>query len=145
MRKKQWLSLPSLPNSIDDPMEITSPDNGKYNCVAWALGQTVGFWWPKSDGVFDWPKDLPRIETRQNFIEFFKRHGFETCENGDFEKGFEKIALFEKNGKPEHVCRLLKKDVWTSKLGILEDVRHSIFAISGGFYGEVAVFLKRKI
>ena len=141
--KKRFLSLPSLPNSAGDSLEITSPEDGSYNCVAWAIGDSEHFYWPKKLPGLDWPKGLPRKGTTANLITFFKSHGFETCENGLPEKGREKIAIFEKNGLPTHACRLLKNGPWTSKLGILEDVRHSLSSISGGMYGEVSVFMQR--
>ncbi len=128
---------------MGEPLQITSPDDGQYNCMAWAVGDTQHFYWPIRG--LEWPAELPRIESTANFISFFKLHGFEICEHERPERGFEKIALFEKDGLPKHACRLLKNDLWTSKIGILEDVQHSLAAISGGMYGEVAVFLKRRI
>lgn len=143
--KKQHLTFTWLPNSAEEPLLITSSFDGTYNCIAWALGMTKVWFWPDHEGDHKWPADLPRIESIEIFIQFFQKHGFEVCKNEQTEKGFEKIALFQKNGIPTHACRLLKKGVWTSKIGALEDVQHSLFAISGGWYGEVSIFLKRKI
>ncbi len=144
MRKKQFLTLSTLPNSANEPLEITSPDTGKYNCIAWALGKTAGNLWPIWHEQLDWPADLPRVNRTESIVLLFQKHGFEICEHGKPERGFEEIALFEKDGLPTHACRLLKNELWTSKIGTLEDVQHSLPAISGGMYGEVAVFMKRR-
>ena len=31
-------SHPSFPNSVSEPFKITSPNDIKYNCIAWACG-----------------------------------------------------------------------------------------------------------
>ncbi len=76
-----------------------------------------------------------------------KRRGISTNGKKTYaikEKGFIKIALFAKDNIPTHAARQLPNGLWTSKLGILEDVRHSLSAISGGIYGSVVVVMKRK-
>jgi hypothetical protein len=142
---KRKLSLTSFPNSFDQPLEITSPDTGNYNCIAWALDETALNYWPSPDAFFAWNPRLAREETVEAFILFFKGYGYEVCENGRLEKGYQKIALFAKDGLPTHTARQLTGKKWTSKLGILEDVRHTLNAISGGIYGEVVVFMKKKL
>jgi hypothetical protein len=145
MKRKQLLSLSALPNSLVEPLHITSLETGQYNCISWALGITDFPIWPIDEKPYNWPSNLPLIESMENFITFFKMHGFEYCENEKPKKDFELIAIFEKDGLPTHTCRLLKNGYWTSKIGILEDVQHNLFAISGGIYGEPSVFMKKKI
>lgn len=141
---KRTLTLPALPKSQQFPLEITSPETGNYNCIAWALEETNWNYWPHPEPFFAWHPAVPREETLEALVQFFQTHGFEVCENSRLEKGFNKIALFAKDGVPTHVARQVSSKKWTSKLGILEDVRHTIEAISGGVYGEVAVFMKKK-
>jgi hypothetical protein len=143
LMKKQLLQLHSLPNSIQEPFEITSPDTGTYNCIAWALERTDRNYWVQPEEFFYWPPGLPRIESLDAFILLFELAGYVNCDTGELEPGFQKIALFVKNGLPTHAARQLPEGQWTSKLGILEDVRHSLQSISGGLYGEAAVFMKR--
>ncbi len=142
--KKQYLTLPAFPNSQIEPLEITSPDTGNYNCIAWALEETDSNYWAQPADIFDWKPDVPREETLVSFVQLFQTVGYEICEKDDLERGFQKVALFAKDRLPTHAARQLPGGEWTSKLGILEDVRHSLFAISGGLYGEVAVILKKK-
>ena len=141
---KQFLTLPGFPNSQAEPLEITSPATGDYNCIAWALEQTDCNYWAHPDGFFNWLPGIPCEETPKAFILLFQSAGYEICETGNPEPGFQKVALFTKDGLPTHVARQLPDGAWTSKVGILEDVRHSLQAISGGMYGEVTVFLKRQ-
>jgi hypothetical protein len=144
MKKKHFLSLSALPNSLIEPLQITSLETGQYNCLSWALGITDVPIWPIEEKPYTWPNNLPLIESMENFIAFFKIHGFEHWTNEKPKKGYELIAIFEKDGLPTHISRLLKNGYWTSKIGILEDVQHSLFAISGGIYGEVSIFMKRR-
>ena len=84
-------------------------------------------------------------------IQFYRYEGgFEPCENGDHEEGFEKIALYvNKAGKVTHAARQLDSGKWTSKLGNLEDIEHaSLRSLEDAGtnltdYGSVAGFLKR--
>ena len=142
--KKRYMTLDSLPNSSVEPLLVTSLATGNYNCIAWVLEDTTNFYWPVPEVYFYWEQDLPREETIDCFIQLFARYGYEICENALKERGFTKIALFTKEGIPTHATRQLPNGLWTSKLGILEDVRHTLSAISGGLYGSVAVVLKKK-
>ena len=143
--RKRYLTLDSLPNSYVEPLVVTSLATGNYNCIAWALENTSHFYWPGPEAFFYWEFDLLREETIDSFVQLFARYGYEICENALKEKGFTKIALFTKDNVPTHAARQLPNGLWTSKLGILEDVRHTLFAISDGLYGSVALVLKKKI
>jgi hypothetical protein len=103
MKRKQLLSLSALPNSLVEPLHITSLETGQYNCISWALGITDFPIWPIDEKPYNWPSNLPLIESMENFITFFKMHGFEYCENEKPKKDFELIAIFEKDGLPTGV------------------------------------------
>lgn len=143
--KPAFLSPPDFPNSKAAPFEITSPASGEYNCIAWALEVSDGFYWPRRGREFRWLRFLPKEETLAAFQKLFEKVGYEVCEHGELEAGFKKVAVFEKNGSPTHAARQLPDGNWTSKLGTHEDVKHSLAAMSGGRYGDVALFLKKKI
>jgi hypothetical protein len=144
MAKNKHLSLDILPASHIEPLVITSIATGDYNCIAWALEETNRFYWTGPKEFFYWPDDLSREETIDSFIQLFAKHGYAICANALKEKGFTKIALFAKEGLPTHAARQLPNGLWTSKLGVLEDVRHTLSAISGGIYGTVVLVFKRK-
>ena len=143
MRKK-YLSLEALPNSIVEPLQITSVATGNYNCIAWALEDTQHFYWPLPKEFFYWESDLPRKETIDCFVQLFEHYGYTICENALKERGYTKIAIYAKDDMPTHAARQLPNGLWTSKLGILEDVKHTLSAISGGIYGNVVVILRKQ-
>jgi hypothetical protein len=138
------LSMDAFPGSVAEPFEVTSTATGNYNCIAWALYDDSKFWWPGPAAFFYWPAGLPRTETIGTFTQLFAMFGFEICPDDSLESGYSKIALFAQNGQPTHAARQLHDGGWTSKLGALEDVRHTLHALSGGLYGNVALVFRRK-
>jgi hypothetical protein len=137
---------PTFPNSKIDPFLLTSPQTTVYNCIAWAYGVIDRWFWPDSSGIYYWPNTVPRVENTDAFIKLFESIGYSVCDNGDLEDGFQKVAIYaDNNGKPTHAARQLKNGLWTSKLGQSYDVTHTIYSMSDGQYGNVAVFMKRGI
>lgn len=77
-------------------------------------------------------------------MELFRELGFEESDDSNPEFGFEKIALYAKNGEFTHVARLLESGNWTSKLGALEDIEHNdLDSLAGDSYGRPLAFLRR--
>lgn len=117
-----------------------SPD---YNCVAWAAGDTENWWQP---GVF-WPKDMPQDDVGIGALEqaFFKL-GYESGADDSLEPGWEKVALYGSGFMYTHAARQLPDGKWTSKLGSGIDIEHDTpDVVSGGLYGEVVEFMKRRV
>ena len=140
------VEFPPFPNSKIDPFLITSPQTALYNCIAWAYGDNRKWYWPDSSNIYYWPEDIPRQEKIESFILLFERVGFTICNDGDLERHFNKIAIYcDQIGKPTHAARQLDNGFWTSKLGQSFDITHTIFSMSNGTYGNVAVYMKRKI
>lgn len=134
-----------FPNSYKEPFKITSPNTWEYNCIAWSLEVKDLWYWPGPHPKQYWPNDIPREVTVEAFVELYRKHDFEICDDGSFDKGFLKIALFVKDGAPTHAARQLGNDSWTSKLGPNIDVRHTIEAMEGGKYGDVHLYMEKKI
>jgi hypothetical protein len=134
-----------FPNSKDSPFVVTSPSDGTYNCIAWAVESQNHFYWPSKSPFFDWPNDLPRKANLPTFIQFFQRFGYLPCGDGELEPGFQKIALFANGKKPSHAARQLPDGAWTSKIGGWVDVRHTLASIEGGMYGEVVQCFRRPV
>ncbi|MCY4473974.1 MAG: hypothetical protein OXC83_00880 [Chloroflexi bacterium] len=128
--------------SLSD-FSVTSPQDARYNCVAWAAGMDSGWWWPGLG--FAWPFDQSEDESLLTFITAFNTLGFERCEDGTLEEGFEKIAVYQsRNGQVSHVARQLSSGRWTSKIGTLEDIEHSEPSeLEGERYGSVTQFMRR--
>jgi hypothetical protein len=126
--------------------QITSPPSDKYNCIAWAAGDTKHWWWPDADLEDNWPEGVIRAQTLAAFESAFSTLGFVPCDNSNQEHGFEKVALFAApDGSPKHAARQLANGRWTSKLGLREDIEHNLHDLEGLAYGSVVRLLKRPI
>ena len=123
--------------------EKTSPEADRYNCIAWAAGNDTEWWEPSPDGV--WPSDAPYAPTIEALTRVYASLGYEVCLDGSLETGYEKIAIYGHDGEYEHAARQLPDGRWTSKLGPNEDIVHvNAECLTGGIYGELAHFMKRK-
>jgi hypothetical protein len=124
---------------------MDSPSTPDYNCIAWAAGKTDQPWWPINLRPYYWPPELIKRETVRSFILAFKLQGYRRCRSGNYETGFEKVAIYATLfGEPKHAARQLGSGVWTSKLGDYQDITHTTcFLLEGDGYGRVVAFLKR--
>jgi hypothetical protein len=125
---------------------VTSPPTRDYNCIAWAAGDTGHWWWPDvdpDDEAIFWPPGVVREETLAAFVAAFATLGFAPCSGEAPEPGFEKVALFARDGVPTHAARQLPDGRWTSKLGLREDIAHDLHAVGGDLYGTVVLLLRR--
>lgn len=137
----------AFPNLARDGYEIESEPTSRYNCIAWAAGNTDRWWWPSDPAYFSyWPPNVKRIETIQGFVEAFQELGYELGDNENYETGTEKVAIYANdNGEPTHMARQLSSGDWTSKLGHDHDIRHhTLQGLEGETYGHVSTILKRK-
>lgn len=145
-----------FPNLKRSDYFVTSDEDGRYNCMAYAAGITDIPWWPVPEGTqgVDWPEDAPREETLDAFIAAYRTKDFEPSEDDDssLESGIEKIALFvDADGTPSHAAKQLPSGSWTSKLGDWEDIEHKTLTNMEGEqsgepgYGRVAKILKRRL
>jgi hypothetical protein len=122
---------------------ITSPRTRLYNCIAFAAGETHRWWWPVAAY---WPAGIPNEETIDAFVAAFGTLGYSTCEDGNLETGFVKVAIYvDQSGTPTHMARQLISGKWTSKCGSLEDIEHDTLEILGDLYGVVTQFLRRPL
>lgn len=133
------------PNLKRGTFEKTSNDSTLYNCVAWAIGETNRWWEPDPHEENYWPGNVARIPTLEGFIEAFRTRNYEPCADGNFEANFEKIVIYANDeGKPLHVARQLPNNLWTSKMGDLEDIiHHTLECLEGLFYGRIVQFMRR--
>jgi hypothetical protein len=122
--------------------QITSPKEARYNCIAWAAGDTER-WWEPSEKYY-WPPGIPLCDSLDSYVQAFATLGYSPCSGDASEPGFEKIAIFvDSNGMPTHATRQLVNGRWTSKLGQLEDIEHALDDLVGEVYGKVGQILKR--
>jgi len=118
----------------------------RYNCIAWAAGDTQRNWWP-INGY--WPDGVLRAETVPAFMEAYETLGYRLCFDEHLEEGVEKIALYgtrDQNGviTPTHAARQLQSGLWTSKLGPFEDISHNTLNdVNGPVYGQMICCMSR--
>jgi hypothetical protein len=126
---------------------IQSPADPRYNCIAWAAGDTTRWWWPADPRTgAHWPVGVSREVSLAAFREVFARLGYEPCASDALEEGFEKVGLFARRDKPTHAARQLANGSWTSKLGHEEDIEHPLTALAGDtVYGEMVQILRRPV
>jgi hypothetical protein len=135
------ISHPDFPRLTPLNHRVTSPSTSDYNCVAWSAKDTERWWQP---GVY-WPIELPANEYGLRSLEqAFRMLGYEECQDGTLEPGFEKVALYGTSMMYTYAARQLPSNKWTSKLGHSEDIEHDKPEdVGGGLYGEVAEFMRR--
>ncbi len=138
-----------LPNLRLGGYRVTSDADRRYNCIAWAVGDTERWWDPVNPNGY-WPKGVERGESTDVIQAGLRTAGFESCEDGELEDGVEKIALFEHEGEFTHVARQLENGRWSSKLGKDCDIEHELMMVenvAGPWaayrYGTVVAFMSR--
>ncbi len=127
-----------------------------YNCMGYVLG--VLKWWQPQDnreGVvrnrrYFWPNGIPHDESINGYVQAARTEGFEVCDTGEWEDGYEKITLFFKSVDPEkpftHATRLIAPNRAESKLGPDSDIPHAQDALDDlWFYGTGRVHMRRRI
>jgi hypothetical protein len=137
-----------FPRLREHGFAVTSPQDTRYNCIAWAAGDDTRWWWPgvisQPIGGYYWPT-LNARGTLDNFEKAFETLGYTRCETSEYEPGYEKVAIYvDADGLPTHAARQIGEGVWLSKLGRLEDISHAdIEGVCGKNYGEVGIILRR--
>jgi hypothetical protein len=134
--------IPTLRGTV----EIKSPTDENYNCIAWSVNDYQQWWWPTPIGSRRWPgkywpPGIPNEETLPAFIAMYENLYFVTCDGREFESGYDKIAIYvDAIDTPTHAARWWQDDSgWSSKLGEENDIlHHSLEAVEGGEYGRVA-------
>ena len=136
-----------FPKLQNDPLfRLTSPADYDYNCIAWAMGINDKWCWPWTtygNPVF-WPSESTEDLSSEAFVKLFETMGYEICQNEDVEENYMKVALFvDDTNSVSHAARQLPDGSWTSKLGPYQDIRHSLHALEGDIYGNVAVIMQK--
>jgi hypothetical protein len=130
----------------------SSAETAYYNCFAFALHDQDDWHSPLPLAGYYWPTDvIPRNTALATMLELYRHEGgFEPCDDGEFEPGFEKIALYMNQlGNVTHAARQKDHATWTSKLGVMEDIEHPRLSsledagLTDDEYGKVSKFLKR--
>jgi hypothetical protein len=150
--KNKWPNL-----SLEINFRYTSLKKPGYNCIAYVVGEKnkhvdlLALSKRYDLSQYGLKNTQPFDASTQSYIKLFETfYHFAVCENGDYEKGFQKIVIYE--GYDEdgefgflHVALQLDETLWTSKLGYLEDIAHTLDGLVGDYYGNPVVFMKREM
>jgi len=133
-----------FPNIVGHPLKIYKTEELDYNCLAHVLGLKHWIWTNEK-----WPKpNVPRDLGLESFRLLFKEYGYSIITENSYEIGYDKIAIYVKNGYPTHVCKQ-SQNMWQSKLGtrfyILEHKLEWLTGDTDDAYGEIGLIVKRKI
>lgn len=137
-----------FPHLTSTTCTVTSGATRRYNCLAWAAGESHQRWEPDPDEDYYWPPGVPRRLTLEAFVLAYTYLGFSVCFSAALENGLQKIAIFaiERNGTmiPTHAALQLETGSWTSKLGDFEDIEHpALESVNGPIYGRPAIYMQR--
>ena len=133
----------NFPNLVKHGYRRTSAPTSDYNCLAWALNDMKKWWEPDPFGFCFWPHSVRRTYSLESYVGVCREYGYTVCADGSLESGFEKVVIYTTAGEFRHIARQLPDGAWTSKLGSLDDIRHSLDGVVGPGYGQTTVFLKR--
>ena len=133
------------PGLAESPYEVTSPRDARYNCIAFAVGDTSHFWYDIDLKGYFWPPGVPGADTLAGWIKVFAAHGYSETEDDNLEPEYEKIAIYATPEAPEHVARQKANGVWTSKMGKGCDIEHATLqCLEGAIMGKVVKIMKRR-
>jgi hypothetical protein len=124
----------------------TSPQNERYNCVAWACDDTERWWWPwpEGDPPGYWPGDGSADDSLASALAMFEARGYTRCEPETAGTHDDVVVLYDAAGRLRHVARRAASGWWASKLGALNDIEHqTLDAIAGPQCGSPRVWMRR--
>jgi hypothetical protein len=133
-----------FPNLKAGTFRDTSPPTDRYNCIAWAAGDDDKWWEPADLPGYYWPPGMPQHYGVVHAIAVFAELGFVTCGGAELESEFEKVAIYGDGVEYTHAARQVASGLWTSKLGLHQDIEHaSPECLVGHEFGQVACIMKK--
>ena len=133
----------AFPKLANENFAIVGEPSEQYNCIAYAAGDTGKWWWP--DGISYWPPYAARDNRMESLAEMFAGLGYEQCADSGVESGYQKVALYEAEGKFQHAAAQLPNGRWRSKMGQGPVIEHrSPESLSGGMYGDATITMRRE-
>jgi hypothetical protein len=135
-----------FPDLKRDGYSITSNEDPRYNCVAWANDDNT-LWWDHIPGPGRyWPQGVPRSSAIDAYVALFVSQGYEVATTSAPEEGYEKVAILMRSDRRfSHAARFLPTGPWCSKLGRLEDVEHNFITSLQSEYGLIHCYMKRRL
>lgn len=130
-----------FPKMVGKNFNFYEPDNKfDFNCLSFSLDMDTWIWTNEN-----WPKDIPNNLGILSFKLLFEQKGYRNCDNSNYEDGYEKIAIYSKDGNtPSHVSKQTS-GIWKSKTGkyIIEHELEWLSGNSSDTYGDVVIIMKK--
>ena len=131
-----------FPKLSTEDFEAVDQSEPRYNCIAYAAGDIAKWWWP--DGINYWPPWATLDNRIESLKEAFTGLGYNPCDDSDTEEGYQKVALYEHQGRFKHAALQMPSGRWRSKMGKGPVVEHnSPESLANGIYGCPTVFMRR--
>ena len=138
------LFINEFPKLYGEGFEITDQPSERYNCIAYAAGDTDEWWWP--DGINYWPPWATLDKRMESLEEVFAGLGYERCNDSSLEGSYQKVALYEVQGEFQHAAIQMPNGRWRSKMGQGPVIEHrNPGSLSGGMYGDSAAYMRRAL
>lgn len=134
-----------FPNLKPWDYKVTSSKDFRYNCFAFTLDDTKRIWDPVPYADKYWPPGIPREPLLKAVLAMYSSFGYSICSSGEIETGFQKVAIYVKDGQPKHAAKQLTNGRWASKIGPHVDFEHPLDPLNGGWYGNVEYILRKPI
>ena len=144
MDTARWVQLliTTFPGLSKEDFDIVDQPSTRYNCIAYAAGDTSKRWDP--DENYYWPPWATPDDRIESLIEVFDGLGFQQCDDGHLEDRYQKVALYEVQGEAKHAAAQMPSGRWRSKMGHGPVIEHrSPESLSAGIYGEPTIFMRR--
>jgi len=103
---------------------ITGEPTSNYNCIAWTLGKT-GSW-------------INPTQTVSGMDNLYASHGFKVTSESQGQ-----VALFVKDGQPQHGAVRISGDWYESKLGQSYRIVHKLQDLEGDIYGKAERYYEK--
>jgi hypothetical protein len=120
--------------------------DSRYNCLAFAAGDTDHVWDPGIDQGYYWPPTAPQEGTIRAWVEALRCVGFGGYDGraADLTPTLVKVVIFGRAFQATHAARQLKDGRWASKLGDWEAMEHDTpELLEGPSYGTIQIFMSR--
>src|SRR5262249_48598720 len=132
----------SLFPKLHPTLRPSSEATGDYICFSLAVGDIKRIWAPEK--YCWWLQKIPRSRSIASFVRLFEALGYKRCDDGKYERGVRKIAIFALRGHVKHVAVQPpdKRGKWHSKMGSNVNIHHALDEIAGEQYGEVVQFMR---
>lgn len=129
----------------DNHFHLLSDATRKYNCIGWAMGSDERWVTSAFGADYWWPDGVDRDSNQDSLVKAFEAVGFSICADSTLEAGFDKVALYAREGQWTHAARIISDEEEYSKFGTGWDATHGHDVFDGTNYGSVFCYMKRPV